>query len=47
MLNGTMRMGAFGTIKHNGVRFIADGMTGDVEAMFEASRMYDSICSGA
>ena len=35
MLNGTMRMGAFGTIKHNGVRFIADGMTGDVEAMFD------------
>ena len=28
-------MGAFGTIKHNGVRFIADGMTGDVEAMFD------------
>lgn len=35
MLNGTMRMGAFDTIKHNGVRFIADGMTGDVEAMFD------------
>ena len=35
MLNGTMRMSAFGTIKHNGVRFIADGMTGDVEAMFD------------
>ena len=34
MLDGAVRVGTFRAVEHDGVRFVADGMTGDVEAMF-------------
>ena len=34
MLDGAVRVGTFRAVEHDGVRFVADGMAGDVEAMF-------------
>ena len=36
MFYGTMRMRAFRTVEHDGVRLVANGMTGDIETMLRS-----------